>query len=200
MRTLITLLALMPLFYMSFRYSFSFGWHWPFTVSNFINQHFHYEIGGTPADFWKFVQDVSAKTALNLFIITLAIKPLRNILTIDFLKYRKELGLFGFFYVLLHVSVFVGIKHHFDYHEIYGAMQEHLFLWFGFAAFLIFLMMAITSIPFLFKRLSSWHKLFYFGMVLVMIHFLLAQKEVSMDEITYVAVISGLLSLRLLKR
>lgn len=200
MRTLITLLALVPLFYMSFRYSFSLGWHWPFTVSNFIHEHFHYDIGGTPADFWKFVLHVSAKTALNLFIITLAIKPLRNLLKIDFLKYRKELGLFGFFYLLLHVSVFVGIKHHFDYHEIYGAMEEHLFLWFGFAAFLIFFMMAFTSIPFLFKRFASWHRLFYFAMVLVMIHFLLSQKDVSTDEITYVSVISGLLALRLLKR
>ena len=200
MKILIALLALMPLFYMSFRYSFSFGWHWPTMVAEYIKQYLHMDVSGTPTDFWKFVLHVSAKTALNLFIITLAIKPLRNLLKIDFLKYRKELGLFGFLYLLLHVSVFVGIKHHFNYIEIYGAMQEHIFLWFGFAAFLIFFMMAFTSIPFLFKRLASWHKLFYFAMVLVMIHFLLSKKDISTDDITYVSVISGLLALRLLKR
>ena len=200
MRTLITLLAMMPLFYISFRYSFSLGWHWPSVLSTFVSEHFAYDIGGTPADFWKFVLHISAKTALNLFIVTLAIKPLYNLFKINLLKQRKLLGLFGFFYVLLHVSVYVGIKHHFNSLEIYGAMQEHLFLWFGFTAFLIFFMMAFTSIPFLFKRFASWHKLFYFGMVLVMIHFLLGAKEISMDDITYVAVISGLLSLRLLKR
>ena len=200
MKILIALLALMPLFYISFRYSFSLGWHWPTMVAEYIKQYLHMDVSGTPTDFWKFVLHVSAKTALNLFIITLAIKPLRNLLKIDFLKYRKELGLFGFLYLLLHVSVFVGIKHHFNYIEIYGAMQEHIFLWFGFAAFLIFFMMAFTSIPFLFKRLASWHKLFYFAMVLVMIHFLLSKKDISTDDITYVSVISGLLALRLLKR
>ena len=200
MKILITLLALMPFFYMSLRYSFSFHWHWTDVAAVFVREHFSYEIGGYPTDFWKFALHVSAKTALNLFILTLAIKPLYNLFKINFLKQRKLLGFLGFFYLLLHVSVFVGIKHHFNYYEIYGALQEHLFLWFGLAAFLIFFMMAFTSIPFVFKRFSSWHKLFYFAMVLVMIHFLLAQKEVSTDEITYVAVISGLLAFRLLKR
>lgn len=200
MRTLITLLAMLPLFYMSYRYSFSFGWHWTTTFTAFVKDHLNYEIAGYPADFWKFVLDTSAKTAINLFIITLSIKPLRNLLTIDFLRYRKMLGLFGFFYLLLHVSVFLGIKHHFSFGEIYSAMQQHLFLWFGIMAFLIFFMMAFTSIPFLYKRFSSWHKLFYFAMVLVMMHFLLSLKEIDNEALIYVLVISSLLALRLLKR
>jgi sulfoxide reductase heme-binding subunit YedZ len=191
---------MLPLFYISLRYSFSFGWHWPLVLATFVKEHLHYEIGGFPVDFWKFVLHVSAKTALNLFIITLALKPLYNLLTINFLRYRKMIGLFGFFYLLLHVSVFLGIQHHFAFGEIYSAMQQHLFLWFGMVAFLIFFMMAFTSIPFLFKRFSSWHKLFYFAMVLVMMHFLLSQKELENDVLIYVAIISSLLSLRLLKR
>ncbi len=200
MKTLITFLAMLPLFYISLRYSFSLGWHWPLVLATFVKEHLHYEIGGFPADFWKFVLHVSAKTALNLFIVTLALKPLYKLLTINFLRYRKMIGLFGFFYLLLHVSVFVGVKNHFQFDAISAAMQEHLFLWFGLGAFLIFFMMAFTSIPFLFKRFSSWHKLFYFAMVLVMMHFLLSQKELENDVLIYVAIISSLLSFRLLKR
>ncbi len=200
MKTIIIFLAFMPLFYISLRYSFSFGWQWLLVLSQFLETHFAFKIGGFPADFWKFVQHVSANTALNLFIATLAIKPLYKLLTINFLRYRKMLGLFGFFYLLLHVSIFVGVKNHFELSALVATMQEHLFLWFGFAAFLIFLMMALTSIPFLYKRFASWHKLFYFAMVLVMMHFLLSQKEIESGVLIYVALISSLLSLRLLKR
>lgn len=200
MKTIISFLALLPLFYISFRYSFSLGWHWPASVATYVQEYFRYEIGGYPQDFWKFVLHVSAKSALDIFIAVLAIRPLRNLLKIDFIKQRKLLGLFGFFYLLIHVIVFVGIKQHFNLAELTKALQEHQYLWFGLAAFLIFFMMALTSIPFLHKRFASWHKLFYLGMVLVMVHYLLSKKEIFMDDMIYMLIISSLLALRLLKR
>ena len=200
MRTIIYILALMPLLYMSFRYSLGLGWHFPEIIQKFLNHYLYLHIGGHPANLVKFLQDATAKTALNLFIITLAIKPLHSYLKFDLLKYRRLIGLFGFFYLFLHVSVFVWLKHHLDLSSAYHAMIEHTFILFGFAAFLIFGMMAVTSIPFLFKRFASWHKLFYPAMVLVIVHFLLAQKHISLTDIAYVAVIASLLALKLLKR
>ena len=200
MRTIIWILALMPIFYMSFRYSLGFGWEWLSVIHQFFGSYLHLHIGGYPANVIKFLQDTTAKTALNLFIITLAIKPLRSYLKFDLLKYRRLIGLFGFFYLLLHVSVFFGLKHHFNFESAYHAMLEHKFIIFGFAAFCIFAIMVFTSIPFLFKKFESLHKLFYLAMVLVMVHFLLAQKYLSLSDIIYVSVISSLLALKLLKR
>lgn len=190
----------MPLFYISLRYSFSLEWHWPLRLAQYLQDAYNIDISGYPKDFWKFVLHVSANSALNMFIVVLAIRPLRNLLKIDFLKQRRLLGLFGFFYVCLHVIVYVGLKHHFNISEINQAVIEHRFLWFGIAAFLIFLMMTVTSIPFLFKRFASWHKLFYLGMVLVIVHELLSKKEIFMDDLIYMFIVSFLLAIRLLKR
>jgi methionine sulfoxide reductase heme-binding subunit len=200
MKTFISFLAFIPLFYISFRYSFSLGWHWPLSFAQLIKEYLHLEVGTYPKDFWKFVLHATAKTALNLFIITLAIRPLRNLVKIDFLKQRRLLGLFGFFYLVLHVMVYVGVKHHFNIYELNTDIISHQYLWFGISAFFIFLMMAVTSTKTLFKRFSSWHKLFYLGMVLVMVHYLLSKKEIFMDDMFYMLIISSLLALRLLKR
>jgi sulfoxide reductase heme-binding subunit YedZ len=200
MKSIITFLALTPLFYISFRYSFSFGWNWPLSLAGYVDEHLHVSIGGYPQDFWKFVLHVSAQSALDFFIITLSIRPLRNLLKIDFLKYRRILGLFGFFYLLIHVMVYVGVKHHFDIAALSEAFVEKKYLWFGAAAFVIFLMMALTSTKNLYKRFASWHKLFYLSMVLVMVHFLLSKKEIFMDDMVYFFIIFALLVLRLLKR
>ena len=200
MRTIIWIAALMPIFYMSFRYSLGLGWQMPVIIAKFLNGYLHLHIGGYPANFVKFLQDTTAKTALNLFILTLALKPLHSYLKFDLLKYKRLIGLFGFFYVFLHVIVFIWLKHHFDMGDVTRAVSHHLYIIFGLFAFAIILMMTITSIPFLYKKFHSWHKLFYIAMVFVILHFLLGQKHISFIDIIYVAVISALLALKLLKR
>ncbi|MBU0631053.1 ferric reductase-like transmembrane domain-containing protein [bacterium] len=200
MRTIIWIAALMPIFYMSFRYSLGQGWQLPIVMAKFLNGYLHLHIGWYPGNIIKFLEVTTAKTALNLLILTLALKPLHSYLKFDLLKYKRLIGLFGAFYVLLHVAVFVWLKHHFDFGEIYGAFTHHLFIIFGVLAFAVLLMMSITSVPFLFRKFHSWHKLFYISMVFVMVHFLLAQKNISFTDIIYVAVISALLALKLLKR
>ena len=190
----------MPLFYMSFRYSLGFGWEWLSIVQKFFINVLHLYLGGAPEKPIKFLLTTNAKTALNLFILTLALTPLHSYVKINLLRYRRLIGLFGAFYLLLHVSVFVGLKHHFDLSALYEANLQHPFLIFGELAFLIILMMSVTSLPFLFKRFASWHKLFYPAMVLVMLHFLLAQKQIHLDDIVYATAIALLLALKLLKR
>ncbi len=200
MRTIIWIAALMPIFYMSFRYSLGLGWHMPVIIAKFLNDYLHLHIGGHPAHIVRFLQDTTAKTALNLFILTLALKPLHSYLKFDLLKYKRLIGMFGFFYLMLHVIVFVWLKHHFDADDIMRAVSHHLYIIFGLLAFAILAMMAITSIPFLYRKFHSWHKLFYIAMVFVILHFLLGQKHISFIDIVYVAVISALLALKLIKR
>ena len=198
MRILIWIAALLPLLYISFRYSLEFDW--VRSIARFMHESLHLNPGGHPKHMTRFLLDTTAMTALNLFIITLALRPLRDYLKINMLGYKRLLGLFGFFYLLLHVTVFIGLKHHWELHDAVFAITHHLFLVFGVLAFLIMLMMTITSLPFLYKKLHSWHKLYYLAMVFVMVHFLLAQKSISFEYIVYTAIISALLALRLLKR
>ncbi|WP_345993400.1 ferric reductase-like transmembrane domain-containing protein [Sulfurimonas sp. HSL-1716] len=185
---------------MSFRYSLGHWWQLNEGTARFLNDYLHLHIGGHPRNIVKFLEDTAGKTALNLFILTLALRPLHTYLKFDLIKYKRLIGLFGFFYVFLHVAVFVWLKHHFDMGDIYRAASHHLYVIFGISAFAIVLMMTVTSVPFLYKKFHSWHKLFYIAMVFVMVHFLLAQKYISFTDIIYAAVIAGLLALKLLKR
>lgn len=199
MKTIIWILALMPIVYMSFRYSFAFGWHWLYDVVYFVHKHFGIYLGESLHHPVRFLQDTTAKTALNMFVIVLALEPLYSYLKINLLKYRRLIGLFGFFYALLHVSIFVGIKYHFQMFQVYAAIKGHIFILFGAVAFLLFLLIAATSVDFLYKRFASWHKLFYLAMVFVMVHFLFAHKNISLEFIIYTVIISALLALRAVK-
>jgi len=199
MKIIIWILALIPIVYMSFRYSFEFRWHWLYDVVDFVHKYFGVYLGESLRHRVIFLQDTTAKTALNMFIIALALRPLYTYLKINLLKYRRIIGLFGFFYATLHVMIFVGIKHDFHLDEVYIAAKEHVFILFGMIAFVIFLIMSVTSIDFLYKRFASWHKLFYLAMVFVIIHFLFAHKTISLEFIIYTIIISALLALRLVK-
>jgi len=183
MKIIIWILALIPIVYMSFRYSFEFRWHWLYDVVDFVHKYFGVYLGESLRHRVIFLQDTTAKTALNMFIIALALRPLYTYLKINLLKYRRIIGLFGFFYATLHVMI----------------AKEHVFILFGMIAFVIFLIMSVTSIDFLYKRFASWHKLFYLAMVFVIIHFLFAHKTISLEFIIYTIIISALLALRLVK-
>lgn len=199
MKTIIWILSLMPIVYISFRYAFIFQWHWLYAVTDFVRNHFGIYLGESLSHRVRFLQDTTAKTALNMFIIVLALQPLYAYLKINLLSYRRLVGLFGFFYAFLHVMVFIGIKHHFNLYTVYTAIKDHVFILFGAIAFLLFLIMAITSIDFLYKRFASWHKLFYIAMVCLVIHFLFSHNNISFDFIIYTIVISALLALQLVK-
>ncbi len=199
MKIIIWILALIPIVYMSFRYSFEFGWHWLYVVVDFVHKHFGVYLGESLSHPVTFLQDTTAKTALNMFIVVLALQPLYAYLKINLLKYRRMIGLFGFFYAALHVMIFIAIKHNFHLDEVYAAAKEHIFIVFGMMAFVIFSIMAVTSMDFLYKRFASWHKLFYLAMIFIIIHFLFAHKTISLEFIVYTIIISTFLALRLVK-
>lgn len=200
MRTIIWIAALLPLAYMTLGYFLHQGYDGAVIIAKFFREYLHLHLGGGAGSFVKFLQNTTAMSALNIFIVTLAIRPLHSYLRFDLQAYKRLIGLFGFFYLLLHVTVFIWLKHHFHIHEIFSVIFSHLFLIFGLVAFIVMTLMAVTSIPFLYKKFHSWHKLFYIAMVFVLLHFLLGQKHISFTDIVYVAVISGLLALKLLKR
>jgi methionine sulfoxide reductase heme-binding subunit len=199
MRILFYIAALLPFLYMGFIYILGLPWQWPHVVSNFFANYLHFHFGARPHHINRFLQDFSGETALYFFMVTLALRPVHDFLKINLLGWRRALGLWGFFYLLLHFLVFAGIKHHFEMHKIFAVIGSHPFLIFGAVAFVIFVLLTITSIPALFVKLHSWHKLFYVAMVLVIVHILLGARHIDLADIVSVAVIAALLALRLVK-
>ena len=80
---------------------------------------------------------------------------------INLMKYRKEIGLLGFSYALLHLLNFIILDAQFDFQFVIKETLDKPFIYLGMIAFFIILFMAITSTKKLYKKYNKYHKLVY---------------------------------------
>ena len=190
-KTFIWILALTPLTYGSYVFFWTIG---------FLPESLTGIIGEKVADPVKFILDLAAITAVHFLIATLLVTPLRKFLKINFMKYRRLLGLWTFTYALIHFSLFLMqlfLDTGFDTESIYEELIKKPFIFIGLTAFLILLFMAITSFKKLYAKFVKWHKLVYIVVVLVSIHFMMSQKILSTTEGIYILVFIALLLVRM---
>jgi sulfoxide reductase heme-binding subunit YedZ len=141
--------------------------------------------------------------ALIFLVASLACTPLKTVLGWTWpIRIRRELGLFAFFYALLHVSTYTGLDQSFDFRAIFADVTERKFIFVGFAAFVLLTPLAATSTNAAVRRLGfvKWkrlHRFVYVAGILAAIHFLLRVKVVTTEPLAYAAIIAGLLFLRL---
>ncbi|MDP3267342.1 MAG: ferric reductase-like transmembrane domain-containing protein [Sulfuricurvum sp.] len=200
MRILIWLGALSPLVYAALRFSVEFHPQVLHDILVSIESYIHVTLTKIPTDPLKFLSDLVGNSALWLLAITLLLTPLRSYIGINFLKYRRLLGLFAFFYALLHALMFIGIDQQFDLIGVNHEVVSKPFIAFGMGAFLILLIMALTSTKKLFAKFRSWHKMVYIAVVLIAIHYLMSHKTITLTHVTVVGTLFLLLALRLVKR
>ena len=144
--------------------------------------------------------------ALILLWITLAITPLR-ILTgwVCLLRFRRLLGLFSFFYAVLHLSSYIAINQFFDWTAIWEDILKRTYIMFGLIGFFILALLARTSTANMIKRLGAqnWrrlHKCVYVAAILAAIHFIMIRKGFQLEPLIYAGVLFLLLMSRLLLR
>lgn len=200
MRVLIWIGALLPLVYAALRFSVAFHPQWLYDILVFLQGYVHLILSGTPTDPLKFLSDLSGNSALWILAITLLVTPLRSYLGINFFKYRRLLGLFAFFYALIHALLFIGVDQQFDLLGVQHEVTTKPFIAFGMGALSILLLMALTSTKKLYAKFRSWHKLVYIAVVLIAIHYLMSHKTVTLTHVTVVGTLFLLLALRLVKR
>ena len=141
--------------------------------------------------------------ALIFLVASLACSPLKTILGWPWpIRIRRELGLFAFFYALVHVSTYTGLDQSFDFRAIFADVTERQFIFVGFAAFVLLVPLAATSTGAAVRRLGfvRWkrlHRLAYVAAVLVAIHFLLRVKVVTTEPLAYAVIVGGLLLVRI---
>lgn len=147
----------------------------------------------------------TGKWALRFLLLALAVTPLR-ILTgwNDFGRLRRMLGLFAFFYALMHLTSYVVIDHFFDWATIWKDILKRLYITLGMAALLILLALAITSTNRMLRRLGpkNWqrlHRLVYVAAALGVTHFYLLVKADKREPLVYIAVLATLLGFRLVR-
>jgi len=150
------------------------------------------------------IQDITLRTgqtALVLLVLSLSITPLYTAFTIkELLPLRRRLGLYAFFYAMLHFLIFVGLDYGFDPELLKEAIFEKRYALVGFAAFLILLPLAVTSTKGWMRRLGKrWkalHRWVYVAAVLVIVHYVWLVKSDIRTPLLYGAVVGILLILR----
>jgi sulfoxide reductase heme-binding subunit YedZ len=139
-----------------------------------------------------------------MLCITLAITPVR--ITFGWnqlLKYRRMLGLFCFFYALLHFLTWSVIDQQLDLQAIYQDFFKRTFITLGLIAFIGLIPLAITSTNGMQKRLGrNWaklHELIYPIAIFVVLHYYLhkAGKNNFGEVRIYIAILGALLTWRL---
>ncbi len=109
------------------------------------------------------IQDRFGIWALRFIMITLAVSPLRRIMIWNWLvRFRRMIGLFVFFYVLMHFLTWLILDQELRLSAIAEDISERPFITLGFTAFLLLTAMAATSTNGMRRRLGRrWQQLHY---------------------------------------
>ncbi|MBU0633291.1 ferric reductase-like transmembrane domain-containing protein [bacterium] len=134
----------------------------------------------------KYIYTITGATALTLLYITTSISMIRK--AVNLIKYRRTIGLFSFFYALLHFLNFIVFDMELKFSSVLKATLEKPFIYLGLIAFLILLFMAVTSLRVFFTKYYRYHKVIYAVLILASIHFVMAQKALSINQWFYLLI------------
>ncbi|HMA99085.1 MAG TPA: protein-methionine-sulfoxide reductase heme-binding subunit MsrQ [Wenzhouxiangella sp.] len=159
--------------------------------------------GGLGAEPIKALERELGEIALQLLIIGLCITPLRRYLGVNLIKFRRAFGLLAFFYVALHLLVWLVLDVQ-VLSQIWADIVKRPYVTIGMAAFLLMIPLAATSnnraVRWLGPRWRLLHRLTYGVAILGAVHFIWLSKGFQLEPMVYLAVILALLALRFSKR
>ena len=150
----------------------------------------------------SYVTNELGQTTLRLLLLSLALTPLRIVFGWGWqMTFRRLLGLFAFFYVCLHLSVWIVLDHFFDWREMGTDIAKRPYITVGMLAFTLLVPLAATSTTGMIKRLGAarWrrlHRLVYVAAVAGCLHFIWLAKKVRVDPWVYAAILAVLLGIR----
>ena len=142
--------------------------------------------------------------ALTLLMVTLSVTPIRRITNWNrIIQLRRPLGLFAFFYLVLHFLTYVTLDRWFDFSTIFEDIAERPYITVGFTAFLLLIPLAITStkgwISRLGKRWTLIHRGIYIESALGVLHFYWKKsaKSDTNEPLLFAAILGVLLVARI---
>jgi sulfoxide reductase heme-binding subunit YedZ len=152
----------------------------------------------------EFITRGTGDWTLYFLCFTLAVTPLRRLLKWNWLiKLRRMLGLYMFFYGLLHFMTFLWFDHFFDLQEMWKDVLKRPFITVGFTAFVLLIPLAATSTNAMVKRLGGkrwqWlHRLVYVIAPLAILHFwwMKAGKHNFTQPVIFGVILGALLLMR----
>ena len=158
-------------------------------------------LGANPAEF---ITRSNGDWTLRFLLVTLAVTPLRKFLGWHWLlRFRRMLGLYAFFYAVMHFSSYIAFDHVFDVVEIAKDIVKRPFITVGFTALVLMLPLAITSTNGMVRSLGArrWlvlHRLVYLIAPLGVLHFWWMVKRDITEPAIYAVFLAVLLGYRVL--
>ena len=170
---------------------------WPIYI--IIYQLIYNKLGPEPVD--RIINHFGEWT-LIFVLLTLSMTPLKKITnSLEWIKFRRMLGLFTFFYASIHMLSYVGLDYRFDFEPLIDDVLKKKFIFIGFSAWLLLIPLAITSSDkmarILKKNWKKLHRLVYIISIFGVLHFIWLSKTIFFKPLIYSVIIVVLLILRL---
>ena len=150
----------------------------------------------------KEITHFTGEWTLIFICLTLSMSPLKKLTNLNYwVKVRRMLGLFVFFYTSLHLLTYVGIDHRFNWQPILNDVVKKKYIFVGFAAWVLLIPLTITSSQKMMLLLKQhWkklHRLIYVIAILGSLHFIWLSKTIYFKPLFYFVLITILLTLRI---
>ena len=157
------------------------------------------QLGANPVEY---LEHYSGEWGLRLLLLTLAMTPLRHFSgRAEPLRIRRLLGLWAYVWICLHFSIYLTFDLEWSVAPLIEDLGKRRYITVGFLAWLLLLPLALTSTQRWQRRLKRrWqqlHRLIYPAALLGCIHFLWLVKSDLREPLLYLAILLGLLALRL---
>lgn len=166
-------------------------------ILGFIN----HQLGVNPIET---LTHVTGEWGLRILLMSLMITPLARITHSGWLiQIRRLVGLYAFFYALLHFMIYMVFDLSFDFSNLLEDILDRPYITVGFAAFVILICLAVTSPIKIRQRMASWtiswsqlHRTVYLCGILTVIHFLWVTRVDDFEPLAYGGVLALLLGYR----
>ena len=170
---------------------------WPLGI--IISDIYYNALGAEPV---KKIMNHFGEWTLIFICLTLSMSPLKRITNLSFwIKFRRMLGLFVFFYATIHLLTYVGLDYRFDWQPIFNDVLKKKYIFIGFSAWLLLIPLAVTSSQKMIKILKhNWknlHRLIYVIAIFGSLHYIWLSKTIFFKPLIYTTIIVVLLALRI---
>ena len=159
----------------------------------------HHQLGVNEVNF---AIRTTGLVGLVFLVLSLIVTPLRRLTGWNTLiAVRRNLGVLGFAYIALHFAIFFGFDRGASITSTLAEVVERVYLWFGTAALVLMIPLAVTSTDGMVSRLGAkrWkllHRLAYPIVICGIVHYYLLVKSDVRQPLAFAVVIGALLSYR----
>jgi sulfoxide reductase heme-binding subunit YedZ len=153
-------------------------------------------LGANPIEF---ITRSTGTWALVFLCLTLGMTPLRLIShSTAWIRYRRMLGLFSFFYACIHFGIWLWLDQNFDLIEMLKDVVKRPFITMGFISFVLLIPLAMTSTHWaqqkLGRRWMQLHRIVYLIAATVVLHYWWHKAgKNDFDTVTIYAIVLSLL-------